>query len=401
MNRRLVMAEGKRRRWLKPAIVLSILVLLVVLIIVRAGAKKEKNVVGQDRLQPVEVTRVVKGPFGEEFSVAGMVTAFTEAKVTPRVAGRVVSVNAGLGQRVAQGEALITIDQADYLNGLRVAEANLASARANSIQAETGYGNARANYERVEQLYNQGAAAKSELEQARGQYATAESGYKANQALISQCEAAFDKARMDYENTVVRAPFAGVVAQRLTDLGEMVSQQTPAVILIQDNPLLIKVSLGESMVSHVAPGQKVEVFIASSGKSYQGTVRSVAPQADAANRAFPVEITLDNPGDEVKPGMVADLRLTTKKVDDALVVPSDALMEEDNGAGIFVLEGDTVKHRKVTTGMSGQGSTQVVSGLNEGEVVVVKGNHLLIDGMKVQVKETDLSQTAPTGGEAN
>lgn len=395
------MTEGKRRRWLKPAVFLSILVILAILIAVRAGAKKEKNVVSQDRLQPVEVTKVVKGPFGEEYSVAGMVTAFTEAKVTPRVTGRVVAVNAALGQRVTQGEALITIDQEDYLNSLRVAEANLASAKANSIQAETGYVNAKANYERIEQLFNQGANSKSDLEQASGQYATAESGYKANQALISQCEAALDKARTDYDNTVVRAPFAGVVAQRLTNLGEMVSQQTPVCVLIQDNPLLVKVSLGESMVSQVAPQQKVEVFIASTGKSYAGTVTSVAPQAEAATRAFPAEITLDNPGDEVKPGMVADLRLTAKEVNDALIVPTDALMEEDNGSGVFVLEGDTVKHRKVTTGMAGKGSTQIISGLSEGEPVVVKGNHLLIDGMKVQVMETGSSQPAPTGGEAN
>jgi len=397
------MSEGNRRKWKKPAIILSVVVLLVVLIIVRAQSKKDKNVTTQDRLQPVAVTAVTSRPFGEELSLAGAVTAFTEAKLAPKVAGRVVSVNARVGQRVAQGEVLLTIDQSDYQTALRMAEANLSSSRASSIKAETDYENAKANYGRTEELFKQGAVSKSQLEKAKGEYAAAETGYKTNQAQIAQYQAALDKAQADFENTVVRAPFAGVVAQRLTDMGELVSQQTPVYTLIQDRPLLVRVNLAESMVALVALQQQVEVFVSATGKSYQGTVSSVAPQADQMTRAYPAEITLDNPGEEVKPGMVADLRLITRKVDNALVVPTEAILEGDSSAGVFVVENDTAHLRKITAGMVGQGYTQVVSGLNEGEMVAVKGNHLLVDGMKVQVKEAEAESTqpAPAGGESN
>ncbi|HBV95460.1 MAG: hypothetical protein JL50_02305 [Peptococcaceae bacterium BICA1-7] len=397
------MSEGKGRKWKKPAIILSVVVILVVLIVVRAQTKKDKDVTTQERLQPVAVTAVTSRPFGEELSIAGAVTAFTEAKLAPRVTGRVVSVNARVGQRVAQGEVLLTIDQSDYQTALRVAEANLSAARANSIQAETGYENAKANYGRTEELFNQGAVSQSQLEKARGEYAMAETAYKSNQAQIAQCQAALDKAVNDFESTVVRAPFAGVVAQRLTDMGELVSQQTPVYTLIQDRPLLVKVNLAESMVSHVALQQQVDIFVSATGKSYQGTVSSVAPQSDGTTRAYPAEITLDNPGEEVKPGMVADLRLITRKVDSALVVPTEAILEGDSSPGVFVIENDTAHARKITTGMVGQGYSQVLSGLSEGEMVAVKGNHLLVDGMKVQVKEAEAesSPPAPTGGESN
>lgn len=393
------MSEGKRRKWMKPAIILSVVVLLAVVFVVRAESKKDKNVTTQERLQPVAVTAVTSRPFGEELSIAGTVTAFTEAKLAPKVAGRVVSVNARVGQRVALGEVLLTIDQSDYQTALRVAEANLSSARAGSIKAETDYENAKMNYERTEQLFNQGAVSKSQLEKAKGEYSAAETGYKANQALISQYQASLDKAGNDFENTVVRAPFAGVVAQRLTDLGELVSQQTPVFTLIQDKPLLVKVNLAESTVTRVALQQKVEIFVAATDKSYQGTVIAIAPQADQTTKAFSAEIALDNPGEEVKPGMVADLRLTTKMVEKALVVPTDCILEEDSGPGIFVVENNVAHHRKVAAGMVGQGYTQIVSGLNEGEMVVVKGNHLLVDGMGVKVEGTQVDNPAQPGGE--
>ncbi|MFZ5642997.1 MAG: efflux RND transporter periplasmic adaptor subunit [Bacillota bacterium] len=395
------MAEGNKRRWVKPAVIISVIVLLVVLIVVRAGSKKDKNVTTEERLQPVEVATVVSRPFGEELSVAGTVSPFAEATVSPKISGRVVAVHATIGQRVSQGQALLTVDQTDYQVALRTAEANLSSARANSIQAETSYENAKINYQRTEELFNQGAVAKAQLEAAELQLATAETGYRANLAQIQQCDAALDKARTDYDNTVVASPFSGVVAQRTADVGEMVSPQTPVFTVIQDKPLLVKVNLSESTVMQVTLNQKVDILVAATGKTYQGTVSAVAPQADQNTKAFAAEITLDNPGEEVKSGMVADLRLTTRKVDNALVVPTDALLEKDNGSAIFVVEGDIAKERKVTTGMVGQGYTQVASGLNEGELVVVKGNHLLVDGMKVQVKETKSEKPVPTGGESN
>ncbi|MHB8158872.1 MAG: efflux RND transporter periplasmic adaptor subunit [Desulfocucumaceae bacterium] len=239
------------------------------------------------------------------------------------------------------------------------------------------------------------------MEAAKGQLAVAESGNKGNQAQIQQCQAALDKAHTDYGNTQVKAPFSGVVASRFTDVGEMVSPQAPVFTLIQDDPLLVKINLPEGVVSQVALEQKVDVFVASTGKTYQGAVSALSPQADQATKAFAAEIKLISPGLEVRPGMVADLRLKTRQVDGALVVPTDSLLEEDNGPGVFVVENDIAKHRKVVTGMVGQGLTQVVSGLNAGEMVVVRGNHLLVDGMKVQVKaENKDQQPAPAGGEA-
>lgn len=395
------MAEvaGKRKKWLKPLVAAALLGLFVLLIVIRLNAKKDDNTVVQEKLQPVEVASVMARALAEEFSIAGTVTPFAEAKLSSRVTGRVSSVYVNVGQRVTQGETLLTIEQSDYFNALKQAEANLAMAAANSIKAETGYENARLNYKRNEDLFNQGAVSKSQLEVAKGQLAEAESGYKANQAQLLQYEAMLEKARSDYSNTEVKAPFSGVVAKRLAEVGEMVSQQAPVFSLIEDEPLLVKVNLPENVVSKVSAGQQVEIYVGAADKTYKGTVKSIAPQADSQTKAFAAEIILPEVKQEVKPGMVADLRIKTREVDGALVVPADALLDEDSGSGVFVIENGVAYHRKVTTGIVGKGYTQVVSGLQQGEKVAVRGNHLLVDGMKVRAEGTRKDAPAKAGGE--
>lgn len=392
-------AKGKGRKWVKPLVAAALLVLILLLVVSRINSKKTDNAVTQERLQPVEVASVMSRPFGEELSVAGTVTPFAEAKLSPKVMGRVNSVNADVGQRVRQGDILMTIDQSDYVTALKQAEASLAMAAANTIQAETGYENARLNYQRTQELFKTGAVSQSQLEAARGQLAAAESSYKANQAQIQQLQALLEKARSDYSNTEVRAPFSGVVAKRSAEIGEMVSQQVSIFTIIQDEPLLVRVNLPENTVTKVFPGQQVDIYVAATGKTYKGAVKTVAPQADSQTRAFASEIKLDGVGQEVKPGMVAELRIITRQVDSALVVPTDALLDEDGGSGIFVVENGVANHRKVTTGLTGQGYTQVVSGLKQGDLVAVRGNHLLVDGMKVRVEGAKRDSPPRAGGE--
>jgi len=392
--------KGRGRKWIKWVLILALLAAIILLVVSRMGAGKAGQAVTGERLQPVEVAAVMMKTLGEELSVSGTVTAFAEAKVAPRVMGRVSAVYAEVGQRVSQGEILLVVDQTDYMTALKQAEANLSLAEANSIQAGTAYENAKLNHQRNEELYKLGALPVSQLEASKGQLAAAESGYKANQAQIRQCQAVLEKAQSDHSGTEVRAPFPGVVARRMADVGEMVSQQGPVFVIIRDDPLLVKVNLPESAVTKVSLDQQVDIYVAATGKTYKGTVKSVAPQADETSKAFPTEIRLVGIGPEVRPGMVADLKIRTREVDNALVVPTDSLLDRDGGYGVFVVENGVAHHRKVTTGLSGQGYTQVPTGLKQGEVVVVRGNHLLVDGMKVRVEAQRRDNPTQAGGEA-
>lgn len=389
----------KRRRWIKPVIIVAVIAVIILSVAAGLNLRKQEAPNMQERLQPVEVADVLSRPFSEELRVAGTVTPFAEAKLSPKVMGRVSSVSAVMGQRVEAGQTLLTIDKSDYYTALRQAEVSLEMARANSIQAVAAYENAKLNYQRTEELYKQGAVSMSQLEGAGGQLAAAESGYRSNQAQIAQSRVILDKARLDYSNTEIKAPFAGVIARRMAEVGEMVSQ-VPVFTIIQDHPLLVKVNIPENSVSRVSPEQKVDVFVAATGKTYKGTVTAVAPQADSQTRAFAAEIKIDGGNPEVKPGMVADLIINVKQVEEALLVPTDALLDEDGGSGVFVVENGVARHRKVGTGIVGQGYTQIISGLRQGESVAVRGNHLLVDGMKVRVEGTRKESGPRQGGES-
>jgi len=393
----ITVAKGKRKKIFVLVAVL-LLAALVVLVFIRAsGAKKKGNMPVEEKQVSVEVTAVSCRSLGEELSVAGTVTPAREAKICPKVMGRVSLIGANIGQRVKQGQVLLAVEQTDYITALRQAEANLAAAEASSIQAQSAYENAKLNLQRTEDLFKQGAVSQSVLETAQNALATAESGYLANQAQISQCQVLLDKARTDLSNTEVTAPFAGVVAKRLTDIGETVSQSTPVFLLIQDNPLLVKVNMPENMVTKISLGQKVDIHVGATGKTYVGTISAVSPQADSLTKAYAVEVTLDKVSGEVRAGMVADLIVKTNQIENALVVPTDALLETDNGVTAFIVENDTAIQRKVTAGMAGQGFTQILSGLEQGDMVVVRGNHLLVDGMKVRAEVYNSEIAAPSG----
>lgn len=388
--------KGRKKKTFIWVLVLLLAVLAVVAAVRIIGEQKPAQVT-EEKTVAVEVAAVSSRSLSDELSIAGTVTPFKEAKISPKVMGRVSAIGANIGQRVSQGQLLLAVEQTDYLTALRQAEANLAAARAGSIQAEAGYENAKLNCQRTEELFKQGAVSQSALEASQTQLAAAQSGYLANQAQISQCEVLLDKARADLANTEIIAPFAGVVAKRLTDIGETVSQATPVFLLIQDNPLLVKVNMPENMITKVSLDQKVDIHVGAAGKTYVGTISAVSPQADQATRAYAVEVRLDETPEEVKSGMVADLVIKTNQIENALVVPAEALLETDNGMAVFVVENDAAIQRKVTTGMSGKGYTQVLSGLEQGEMVVVRGNHLLVDGMKVRAEVSDNESAAPAG----
>jgi RND family efflux transporter MFP subunit len=401
VNNEVADIKNDKKKRLKWIIVAGILIFIAILIAIRIYSNNSGEEVAGETLQPVELVSVLSKPFGNEVKVAGTVTAFTESNLAPKVMGRVIAIHANVGDRVLKGQALLTVEQNDYMIAVRQAESGLAMVQANSPLVSVGYDNAKLNYQRTEELFGVGAVSKSQMEAAKSQLAAAQSAYDSNIAQIKQYTVMLDKARSDYNNTVITSPINGIVAKRSAAVGEMVSQQIPVFTVIQDEPLLVKANLTEKLVSKISDKQQVEVFSSANGKTYKGVVRSVAPQADSITKAYPVEIKLDGVSKELKPGMVVELRIITDWLENALVVPTSVLLDQDGGGyAVFVFDKGIVKKRKVTAGMSGQGYTQIVSGLVQGDKVVGRGNYLMVDGMKVTVESTRKEDSSAWGGES-
>ncbi len=185
------------------------------------------------------------------------------------------------------------------------------------------------------------------------------------------------------------SPLSGTVTQKLIEAGSIVSAKQNLFTIIDFGSLIIKTSVSEDLFTKIKLGDKLKVkFNAIPQKDFIAKVTLKYQQIDPATRNFPIELKLINGTNEITPGMMAELELITDKKDKVLTVPNDVFIVNQKGEKLVYAVKDTVAHQKiVATGISNEKVTEVISGLNEGEKIVVLGQELLKDGIKVTVQK--------------
>jgi RND family efflux transporter MFP subunit len=191
-------------------------------------------------------------------------------------------------------------------------------------------------------------------------------------------------ARKALADTVVRAPFNGVVAERLVSVGDYVTKGTKVAVVVRVNPLRVRLTIPEQFVASVAVGQKVSFEVdAYSGRAFEGVVKYVSPALEANQRALTVEAVVPNPRGELKPGLFATARLQQPEPAPGLVVPPTAVLTSAGTSRVFVVNGDCVEERIVTVGQTLDAGVEITSGLKAGEHVATRNVPQLADGMPV------------------
>ena len=347
-----------------------------------------------------------------------------EIVVSPKVAGRVATVRADVSQKVKRGAVLFTLESKDFEAQSRQARAALESARANLTrtsdsslssqviqaqaavnQAQVQYDDAKDMYDRTSKLFDGGTASRQQLDGAKARRDSAGialDAAKQNLALIQdkggpqstglastqvdQAQASLDLADSQLSNTVVTSPITGVVSTRNIDPGELVSSAVPAFVVIDVSSVTAEISVEGDMVDKIRRGQAVEVSVeATDAVRLSGVVDTISPAADPRTQGYTVKIRIDNPGDSVRPGMFARVRLPVEERDSALVVPNSAVVTETGMDYVFEVMNGVVKKVPVEVGISDDTVTEISSGLEEGVLVVSEGQSFLNDGEKVTV----------------
>jgi membrane fusion protein (multidrug efflux system) len=247
----------------------------------------------------------------------------------------------------------------------RIAETGLDAAREELRRQE-------AEFKRVEQLVKSGSLAGEQLDGAR-------SNLKRAEAQV----AAMETGAGDYE---IAAPWAGVVSRVWIAEGNYVSPRAPLVELYEPGSLLVRLSVPEQLALAVRADQPVQVSLdAYTGRRFTGKIARVYPELERATRTLTAEAVLDDPV-RLLSGMFARVDVAVQTVTNAVVVPESSLAVMPNGDVVaFVVVGDTAVRRNVKTAMEAGGSVAVGSGIEAGEMVVIRGNEMLKDGAKVQV----------------
>lgn len=383
-------------------VAVSLLVtVMVAFTLAGCGPKSNREGVAINKT-PARVGRLAGGTV-----VSGKLEALNSANVVPKTAGRVASVPVDVGTEVAEGDLLVSLDAADLEALVELNAAQLERARSSDLpaqknlaeynlaNAEALFKTCEADYQRYRQLFSSGSVSAQQFEQSERQYLQAKASYESAQnaldilvnatipETIRQYEAQLKKARADFANTVVRAPFSGVITSKSVNPGEMVSPTVPVISIVNLDTVVVQANVSEDQVNMIQAGQELEVKVGSVRQEpFNGTVTNIAQAASPTTKAYPVKITIKNPLHLLKPGMFAEVTLSTSN-EEGIIIPVEALMQDEGGSFVWVLDNGLAARRGVAAGQSDGKYVIIKSGLSEGETVATTGTDTLSEGMKV------------------
>lgn len=313
----------------------------------------------------VNVETVVLEPrsFAATVRMTGEAEPETDVTVSAEEAGTLERFVAARGSRVARGGVIARIDDA-------VLAAQVEEARAMAQIA-------RDRYERQRRLWEEEGIG-SEIA-----YLEAKSEAEATEARHRQLQTRLDR-------TVVRAPVAGTVDDHLVDAGEVVQPGMPVARIVDASRLEISGGVPERFASRVSVGDSTRItFDILPGRVFDGEISFVGTAVDRQSRTFPIEIAMENPDGDVKPYMIANVRVLMRRIENAIVVPRDVLMRTETGYQAIVVvddeRGPVAEARDVVLGATSENEVVVTSGLEAGDRLVVRGHQMVDPGDRVRI----------------
>ncbi len=383
--------------------------------------KKEPAVSTKPTVTAVNVT--VKNP--ERMTIENTVTYTGEIKasestsVSSKASGVASVVYKEIGDYVTEGEVLLKIDDTDYRTQYNQAQAayNGAVAQYNSIingstqqtklqlesalsAAKIEYNNAKTNYDNQKILYENGAVSKAaydaavtRFDNAKLNLDTAQNNYdltinvvlgetQANaQAAVNTAKVAVEAAQNALNNTTVKAPISGYIASRNANKGQMVAAGVEVFSIKSTQSVEAQINVTEAVITGVSVGTKAVVNVKAAGaENVVGTVTNVSPVKNAQTGMYLVCVAVENEDGIIKDGMFADIELTLNDSVDALVIPSESVLEDKDGTKyVYIASKDEAKRADIVVGIINDEYTEVISGISEKDKVIVSGKDYLSD----------------------
>jgi HlyD family secretion protein len=402
-----------------------ILLIMIALLILSGCAKKPQEQKDQEKTAPVKIEYSEKEDLPEYQSFPGKVSAENEISLSAKMGGKVETILVKEGDKVKAGQALIKLEQKDVISQLNQAEAayNAACAQLKSLkdgqlpqqiaqlksglnQAEANYKNAKENYDRMSELLEQGAISKQQFEGVELQYKVAKEQYEstktqlaltleksapvsieAAEAHVKQAEAGLSAAKTALENMIITSPIDGTVGLINAQVGQLLSPGVPVVTVGNLEASEIQIGVTEDRIGSLEVGQEAQVTVDSAGaSSYTGKITSVSLFRDPTTRVYPVKILVPNEQGHLISGMFARVKLLVSLHPQVITVSEDAVVDNDGTRVVYCVENGSAKAYKVVTGPSSMGRVVIKDGLPAGKQVVVAGQYMLQDGVKVKVE---------------
>jgi RND family efflux transporter MFP subunit len=340
--------------------------------------------------------------------VTGSLLADEQAEVSAELAGRVTATPVERGSRVPAGALLVRISASESSAQLQEAEANAGQIEARLgltpgqpfdpsrvpevMNAQASLDLAEKEFSRIQSLLDQKVVSQSEWEQRRTQVEAARQQHKVALNVAEQSFRSLQAARArvalaskTVADTAVRAPFAGLVAERLVSVGDYVTKGARVATVVSIDQLRVELTIPEQAIAQVKVGQPVRLTVdAYPGEEFHATVRFVSPAVRVDQRALTVEAVAPNKDGRLKPGLFATALIQHGSPAPALTVPEAAIETVSGTSRVYVVKDGRAEERIVTIGEKVGDRREVTTGLNTGETVAAEPRGRITDGMAVR-----------------
>ena len=315
------------------------------------------------KLVPVAVKEMLGEQFDHYIITYGEVEAKNYARISPEMGGRIEKIYVERGQQVEKGHLLVSLN------------ADAVDKQIKGVKSSLEF--ATKTFDKQNNLWEQNIG--SEIE-----YLTAKN---AKESLESQLEALQAQKRM----AQISAPFAGVVDKIYPKEGEMAGPSFPVIELVNLSKLIIKADVSETHIDKIKKGQTVELSFSSlPDLNRKAPILRVSKIIESVSRTFEIEMHIDNPGERIKPNMVSTIKINDFVSENAFILPSLVIRNDVTGDYVYVVKKgenkeNLVNKKYVSTGLSYDENTMVTDGLTKGDLVIVKGYHLVSAGVPVNL----------------
>jgi RND family efflux transporter MFP subunit len=323
----------------------------------------------------VTVVAVHTAPAGSELLLPGTVQAMREASLYSRSSGFVRRFHADIGARVRQGQLLAEIETPEV-------DQELASARASLGQVRAAYSLARTSLDRWQAMVKDSAATRQELDERQA-------AFNAAAANVAAAEATSRRLQEMQSFGRVVAPFTGTVTARNVEVGQLVSPAQgarPLFVLAQADTGRVMINVPEGAAAQVHAGATAQVIVRGlGGPPLTGRVVRTAGALDPSTRTLLTEVDVPNATGTLLPGMYAQIRLSVKNLTPGLLLPANALITGASGSQVAIVRGGRIHLTKIEIGRDLGTDLEIISGLTEGDEVVINPSDEVVEGAAVKV----------------
>lgn len=332
---------------------------------------KDKTIVKVEAYSPAQSTN-------EGFYLSGEVTAKQTANISTRMMGYVTKIYVKPGDKVASGQLLVSISSDDIL-------AKKAQVQAMITEAEAAAKNAQRDYERFKTLRNQNSVSDKELENVALQNTSMNAKVQIARQQMNEVN-----AMLSYTN--IRAPFSGVVTQKMVDEGSMANPGMPILTIEQNGELQVIASIPENYIQYVKVGDVAKMELKSLGASIDGKVSELSPSAFRTGGQYSMKLAIDTKDKEnIRPGMYVNILIpnkTSENITSKIMLDKSSIVYRDQLTGVYVIDDQSQANlRWIRLGKTIGNQVEVLSGLSQNDEIVSKAEGKLYNGVKVSVNK--------------